>query len=184
MGRNSLLGHVAFGAFAGLAVIPWVLVAAPLLGSLGATAAFAVGALVLYVAWIAPEPSRALAAGALAAISGSFFLLAGAAIDSPSLVLFATAVVLGVVRSGLLYRRAPLRALFVEFVLLIGGLAFAWLLADGSLLGLGLAIWGFFLVQSLFPLLGGLAERSHDRPQEDPFDEARRRALALMEEGI
>jgi hypothetical protein len=43
------------------------------------------------------------------------------------------------------------------------------------------AIWGFFLVQSFFFLLGGVAERAATPAGLDPFEVARARAVALME---
>lgn len=184
MTNRGLFPHLLFAALSGLAVIPWTLVAGPLLGAPDAASMFAAGILVLYVAWLAPEPSRALAAGALAAVLGALSLLAGAAVDVPLLAIFALAIVLALVRSAFLYRRPAMRSLAVETALLTCGLLSAMFLADGSLLGLGLAFWGFFLVQSLFVLVGGAEMRPTEEPTEDPFVEARQRALALMEERL
>ena len=74
------------------------------------------------------------------------------------------------------------RALLVEASLLAAGLAFAKALAGSSVSSVALAVWGFFLVQSLFFLAGGTAARPEEEFAEDPFDRARREAVRLMEE--
>ena len=65
---------------------------------------------------------------------------------------------------------------------MLGGLLFARALAGPTLLGAAFAVWAFFLVQGLFFLAGGVRERESPEPQIDPFERARKRALALMEE--
>jgi hypothetical protein len=77
-------------------------------------------------------------------------------------------------------RRAPARALALELVLAAAGLALARLAFAPSLAGTALAIWAFGLVQSAWPLLGEV--RAAEVPGLDPFDEARRRAEALLDE--
>jgi hypothetical protein len=70
-----------------------------------------------------------------------------------------------------------------ETLLLAGGLALARFLAGPDTLQVAFAIWGFFLAQSFFFLLGGVGERSHDAGIAglDPFEVARARAVELME---
>jgi len=77
-------------------------------------------------------------------------------------------------------RRAPGRALAVELGLGAAGLALARLAFEPSLAGTALAIWGFGLVQSAWPLLG--ESPAAEPPGLDPFDEARRRLEALLDE--
>ena len=76
------------------------------------------------------------------------------------------------------------RALVLEALLTGGGLWLASWIGSGSLLGVALGIWTFFLVQSLFFVLGGVAERQGEEPAGDAFDAARARALRLMEQGV
>ena len=73
------------------------------------------------------------------------------------------------------------RALVIETCLLAGGLALARFLAGPDTAQVAFAIWGFFLVQSFFFLLGGVAERAESTAGLDSFEVARARALALME---
>jgi hypothetical protein len=80
-------------------------------------------------------------------------------------------------RSGILYRSRPLRALVLESLLAAGGLVFAGQLAGASL---ALAAWGYFLVQSLFFLVGGIEARPDPGPA-DPFERARAELLALLD---
>jgi hypothetical protein len=71
--------------------------------------------------------------------------------------------------------------LVAETCLLAGGLGLARFLAGPDTLQVAFAIWGFFLVQSFFFLLGGVAERAERPSGLDPFEVARARAVALME---
>jgi hypothetical protein len=48
-------------------------------------------------------------------------------------------------------------------------------------LTLSLAIWGYFLVQSSYFLVGGRSPR-RDGPPRDPFEQARARLQRLLEE--
>src|SRR5258706_158722 len=89
------------------------------------------------------------------------------------------AIIVGVARV-VLHPAAPARTIVREAVLLVTGLLFARLLAGPSLASIALAVWVFLLVQSFFFLGGG--RRAVSRAQGDAFEEARRRALALLEE--
>ena len=91
-------------------------------------------------------------------------------------------MILALSRSGFLYRSQPARALLLEGALSGGGLAFAYAMAGPGLLATALAIWGFFLAQSLFFLAGGVKQRDAEPAGTDPFEKARQRALALMDE--
>jgi hypothetical protein len=91
------------------------------------------------------------------------------------------AALLGIARSGFIYRATPVRAVAIELTLLVGGLLFARFLAGPSLVSSALALWGFLLVQSIFFLIPGVRPRTVARSVGDPFDEAHRRALALLE---
>ena len=170
---------LAFGLVAALASIPWAMVFAPFFGQLWALAGFCLAASVLYVGLIAPSwPRGAAASAAGTMVAGVVAVLA----SRPSEAILGAALILAVARSGFLYRGRPARAVVLEAALVLGGLLFARALAGPSLLSAGLAIWAFFLVQSLFFLAGGVREREAEEPRVDPFERARERALALMEE--
>ena len=81
-----------------------------------------------------------------------------------------------------LHQAAGARTLAVEAVLGLGGLAFAGLLAGPGPVGIALGIWGYFLVQAVFFLVGGLRVRALHRSEEDPYEKARSQLLALLEE--
>ncbi len=181
MDRNTLSGGLAFALVAALAAVPWTMVTVPILWPFTAVAAYAAAAVVLYVVWIAPSLSRGLRIGALAGL-----LAAVSAVLAPGLseALLAMAVILAVARSGFLYRTRPARALILEGGLVVAGLFFARTLAGSTSLGMGLGIWGFFLVQSLFFLAGGVDRRQVEEPGGDRFDRARRQVLALLEDPV
>ena len=87
-------------------------------------------------------------------------------------------------RSGLLYESRPARAWAFELLLTGGGLALAASLLGRSELTMALAIWGFFLVQSGFFLVGGVREAPAPTARPDPFEAAHARALALVEDDV
>ncbi len=169
---------LAFGLVAALASIPWTMVFGPFVGMSWAMAGFCLGAAVLYAGVLAPTWARGAAVAAVAGLAAAaIVVLAG----RPSEAILGAALILTVARSGFLFRGKPARTLLLEGVLIFGGLLFARALAGPTLLGASLAIWAFFLVQSLFFLAGGVRERASTEPRIDPFERARKRALALME---
>ena len=176
----TLPGSLAFAAFAALGAIPWTMAVVPRLWPYGAVMSYLLAAVVLYLLWIAPTLRQGVRAALLAVV-----LTAVVAVVAPGLsaAVFGAAVVLAAVRSSYLYRSRPARALLLEGVLLLGGLLFARALADASPLGVGLGVWGFFLVQCLFTVAGGVRERPAEEPVGDPFTAARQKVLAVMEEG-
>lgn len=171
---------LAYAAVAALASVVWVLLTAPWLGASDSRVFFALATLALYPVVIAPDRRRAvlalLAGGGLAVAA----LGVGLATGSASAAVVSGGVAMALVRSGWLYRRRPLRAAVLEGALLLGG-GFVAHLLGGGLLGNGLAIWGFFLVQSLYFLAGDTAERPAANTG-DPFDSARSRLEELLDE--
>ncbi len=174
-----MLRTLAFGLIAALGSIPWAMVLGPFFGQFWALAGYCLAAVVLYVVVIAPSWPRGVAAGATAGLAA--IVVAVLATRPPEAILGAV-LILAVARSGFLYRDRPARAVLLETALAFGGLLFARALAGPTVLSAGLGIWAFFLVQSLYHLTGGVREREPDEPLVDPFERARRRALALMEE--
>jgi len=172
MRREHFTRSLVFAALAAAGWLPFVLVAGPLLGGRTALSLYLV---VLSAAYVAAIGGRA-AVTAAAALAGAVLL--AIARGPAGLVLGLGAVVAGL-RSGLLWPRAPARAVVLEVALVGGGFVFARALAGGTPVAVMLAIWGFFLVQSVFFLVTGAARRTPGRG--DPFEEARRRALALLD---
>jgi hypothetical protein len=78
-------------------------------------------------------------------------------------------------------RAAPGRALALELALGASAFALARLAGGPSVAETALAIWAFALVESAWPLFGAAAGPAAPTGL-DPFDEARRRVEALLDE--
>ena len=175
---NTFGRSTVFAALAGMSVLPWFIIAGPLLGMRWALAVYLVALTVIAVPASAPSPRRGLGAGLIVAVLGSCLALATRTLPELALGL---AVLFGMTRAVFLYRLSPTRAVAVEVALIGGGLLFARFLAGPSLVSIVLAVWGFLLVQSLFFLVGGIRPRERTAPQHDPFDAAHERARALLD---
>ncbi len=175
---NTFTRSTLFAAVAAAGWLPWVLVAAPILGVSNARAFYLVGTTALYIAGLSPRATRQITAGALGGLVAGGL---GLAAHTTTEVAIGLAMILGIARSGFLYRAAPARAAATEGALLLGGLLFARFLAGSPLAPTALALWGFLLVQSLFFLIAGVRVRSPGGQRADPFEEAHRRALTLLE---
>ena len=175
---NGFTRSLVFAAGAAGAFPVFALFANPILGRASALSLYLIGIAVLYVAGLTPRRSRSVAVvGIAAALGAGVFLLA----PSVGTTAAGAALIVGVCRSGVLYRSRRARALVAETCLLAGGLGLARFLAGPDTLQVAFAVWGFFLVQSFFFLLGGVAERAEPPSGLDPFEVARARAVALME---
>ena len=175
---NTFAGGLCFAALAAGGVLPWMLVARPIAGSYVALALVLVVAVAAHLGTLAPDRGRGLGVSLLALAAGVAVACAARSITELALGL---GIVLAVGRSVFLYRRAPARAVVTETLLVFGGLVFARFLAGHSALAIVLAVWGFFLVQSLYFLVGGLRERERSGRHPDPFQDAHGRALALLD---
>jgi hypothetical protein len=167
-----------FAAAAAGALLVGTPLLAPLCGDRAALRFLILSGVVAYAAAAAPSRGRAAQACALAACAGALLLALPLGLHVHAL---GAAALLGVCRSGVLYRSRPARTALLEITLLGAGLALAAFLAGGTLLRLALACWGFWLVQSAYFAVGGVAARPDDSTQEDPFERARARILALLE---
>jgi hypothetical protein len=176
---NGLGRSLLFGAFAAAAFIPFAIIATPLFGWSGAVAAYAIVSAAVYLSGLGPTLRQGLAASLLLGLGvGAIAVVAPSHRD----VVLAAALALGVLRSGLLYRSRFARALAIESALGCGGLLIAGQIFDGSVVSTALAVWAFYLVQSVFFAVGGITLRC-DRPDDvDPFEAARARALALLDD--
>lgn len=195
-GRGVFAGFgrtLGFAACVGLAAPIALALLRPLVGGGGALTVYAIGSTALYAAGLARGTTRGMAAAGVLLASGLALLLAGAGTYS---TLLAMALLLGVVRSGWLCgggrtsagRDSFIRSFGVEAALVGGGLGLASVLASGSFFPISLALWGFFMTQSAFFLIGGRdairaspSDRAYD-PSADAFDAVTRRAHGLLED--
>ena len=167
---------LAFGAVAALGLpAAWVL-AGPLLGKSFVVTSYLAGAAVVYAAGLAPPWRRSLPVALLFALLATPLLFAADTLFEVGLLL---ALLVALSRYALLRRWRPVRGIAIEACLTLGGLALAGLLAGPGPAGIALGIWGYFLVQSLFFLIGPARPHEH-RAEPDPFDEARKRLVALL----
>ncbi len=169
---------LVFAAIAGLAAVPYLLVTLP---AFSLIRTFSIGSIVLvaaYIVVVSPSLVRGLRNGALTLVLGAgLYTLAPGVV-----VLYASPILLGIVRSGLLYRTKIGRAFAIEAMLFLLATSVAQLLAGSTVQSYGLAVWGFFLVESAFFLFAGASSHPESGSAEDPFDRARREATRLMEE--
>jgi hypothetical protein len=177
---NSFSGTLIFAALAAAGLPAAWLGLGTLLGVGAALSLYFVGLGVAYASAIAPNAGSALRIGALGAALGGVVLCLA---PTPGMAAAGAAGIVALARSGLLYRSEGLRALAFEIVLSVGGVAVAIHLADGGIASISLAVWSYFLIQSLYFTLGGIRERPRDGSAAgDAFDVAQSRLSNLLEE--
>jgi hypothetical protein len=179
MRMGTFSGSLAFGAVAALGAVAFLVATRPVLGGPLALSIYCVALTVLYLVAMAPSPSRGIRIGLVAGALAAAILVVA---PSSTVSVLAAVVILGLLRSGFLFRSKAGRALLVELSLLAGGLLLANALADSTSLGMAMAIWGFFLVQSLYFLIGGIGQRVESTTGIDAFEEACERATRLMDD--
>jgi len=174
-------GFAASALFAACAALGWfaaLALGAPLVGARRVLVLYLVMITATYAAGLAPRDRSRLATGLVTGALGlGVALLAHGLVD----LVLGLGVVLAVARGVWLYRTRPARAIATEVVLIGGGLVFARFLGGSGPLAIALAIWGFFLVQSVFFLVGGFRPRTAEGRHPDPFEDAYDRALSLLD---
>lgn len=175
---NNFSRSVLFAALAAGGVLPWLMLARPIFGAEQALVFYLVGVVSAYLGGVAPRRGRRVAVFVAAACAAVGVALA--ARTTTELVLGLGAL-LAIGRSAFLYQPTAVRAAITEAVLVGGGLIFARFLIGHSLVALVLALWGFFLVQSLYFLVGGVRPRAGAGRHPDPFQDAYGRAMALLD---
>ena len=169
---------LVFAALAAAGLPVAVTFAGALLGGEEAARLYAIAAAGIYAVGLCPDRSRRAAAIAFAAFAGA--ILALLPLDLRATAVGAAGIV-AFVRGALLAEgRSLRRALAIELVFGAAGLFAAAHFARGGLLALCLAIWGYFLVQSGWFLIGGRTDAAE--PARDPFDRARARLQRLLED--
>jgi hypothetical protein len=175
---NSFGRGVFFAVLAAAGLLPWVLLTRPVVGTWNAQALYLIGVTVCYVAGLKPPSAGALRVAVIAALAAGGAALAA---RTTSELAISLAAIVGIARSGFLYRAAPARAAVAEVTLLVSGLLFARFLGGPDPVSTAFAVWGFLLVQSLFFLVAGVRPRGVAL-RIDPFEEAHRRAFALLDD--
>jgi hypothetical protein len=159
--------------------IVWLVVAGPVVGIGAARTLYLIAATALYTGALAASPPRRASTAVVVAAIGALLAVVAGGVD----LALGLAIVLGTARSVFIHRAPAARAVVTEGVLVVGGLLFARFLATGTAQPTALALWGFFLVQSCFFLVGGIEVRRMDGRHPDPFEEAVARATEVMEGG-
>ncbi len=175
---NSFSRGVAFSALAAIGLLPWLVVAAPLLGGWNAQAAYLVMVATAYVAMLGDRLRPGLIAAMSITVCGIAVL-----VDTTAELAIVLAAVVGTMRSGVVFGPAAPRSIASELFLLSGGLYLARFLALPWPAGAALGIWGFFLLQSIYFLRGDFPALSSRTAAVDGFDAAYRRASQLLERG-
>jgi hypothetical protein len=175
---NDFGRSLVFGAVAAAAFVPFAVVATPVHGWSSGVAAYALLCSATYLAGLGATRRQGLtAAGVALLVGGTVAWIA----PTPRDAIFAAALGLGLCRSGLLYRARFARSLLLEGFLLCAGLAAAAEMFGGSTFSAVLAVWIFFVIQSVFFLIGGVNARREGAEETDAFEAARARALELLE---
>lgn len=167
--------------FGGLAAAGWPAVALllrPFATPSDALAMYLLAVASVYVAGLGASPRRALGAGILASVMSTAVLVLAPGLGS---VVAGAVAILAVGRVRLFQRGGTARTLAIEGATLAVGLLLARTLAGPEPVQVALALWAFFLPQSLYFLLGGLTTRRDRIGDLDPFDVAHHRAEALLE---
>jgi len=174
-GRSLLFAALAA---AGLPVA--VTFGAPLIGSAASARAYLLLVAGCYAMGLSAVRSRRLAALGMAGVASLALAMLPLGLTG---IAVGAAAIIAVARSAIAQRQRTLRACAIEALLGGAALGVAGFLASGGLLALCLAVWGFFLVQSAYFLIGGRTPR-RDAAARDPFERARQRLERLLEDEL
>jgi hypothetical protein len=104
--------------------------------------------------------------------------------DTNAAFLFLALGVLSWVRSGICFQGGLLKPLVAEFALCLGGGALVAFFTPHSAVTWALAVWMFFLVQSLyFVFFRDIGEAVEEKVELDPFELARNQAERILSTG-
>jgi hypothetical protein len=175
---DTFVRSALFAAVAAAGWVPWVMLSGPLVGVWTARAVYLATITAVYIAGLSPPGFLRITLALAAGLVGGVLVLAA---HTTAELAIGLAAILGVARSGFLYQAALGRALAIEVPLLAAGLLLARFLAAASLPSTALALWGFLLVQSCFFLVAAARVRAVGGRHSDPFEDAYRRAVGLLE---
>lgn len=167
---------VLFAALAALVAVAGVVFAGPLVGAGPAIAGF-FGALSL--AWIFGAAPKASAGFLALLVAGPIVAFALLVWPAPTPMAVGVTALIGVARGVFLRRGPAARTVVVEGVVAVGSLGLASAFVPGGLTGLGLAVWSYFLVQSL-PMLIAATREPAPSLEPDAFAAAMSRAEQVL----
>jgi hypothetical protein len=174
--RSRFWQSLVFAVLAGTASFGFVSCAAWWFGYAHSAGLCALASVLAYPWFAGPNARKNLTASALsAAIAAPIAFL----IRDGGTLLVLTPVVLGIVRSGVLYPRPLARALVYELGFALFSVGAAWTSYEASLIGVPCAIWTFWLVQSAFALMPSAVRE--EAASVDPFERAHRLAVSMLE---
>jgi len=110
---------------------------------------------------------------------GMLLAAAGGTCSATTFLLLAL-LILSWIRSGLLLPQRRAAGVLAEALFCGGGAGIVYLMAPTSLLGAGLGVWLFFLVQAFYGLVVPV-EYMPEGSTCDPFDSARHKAETILE---
>jgi hypothetical protein len=179
--RNPIPVTVIFGLLSGLSIFPLVHFAASLAGWTVALNFYVLINLTLYAFLLCLWSRKAV-------ISIAFPLLLVTAMalwpDSSSAFVPVALGVFGWIRSAICFKELSVRIVLAEIVTIIGGAGFLLFWTPTAASGLALAIWFFFLVQTLYFYI--VPDKAIDRPAaglSDPFEHARLETERILKSG-
>ena len=103
--------------------------------------------------------------------------------DTHSAFLFLALGVLSWVRSGMCFQGGLFKTLVAEVALCFGGGALVAFFTPYSTITWGLAVWMFFLVQSIYFVVFADSEAIEEKVELDPFHQAKRSAERILSVG-
>jgi hypothetical protein len=180
---HGLGSSLVFGAAVSIALVFMQHVFAPMLGSWNVLAFYLVGCTVAYAALIGRTRRASLRNAMVGAIGAvAVFALARGSHAGMGEVAIGLTCVVALVRSGLDPALRRTRSFVIESGLGGASLVFAAWLATPGWLGSAVALWGYVLVQSLYFLIPRSRDAHRGECVGDPFDRARERLIAMLEE--
>lgn len=174
MTRSPMRATMVFGLACGLLFVPGLTVLRPLMGG---PLAFRLliwlclaGYALLLAGWGTARRSALLFPVGMAAVMA---LVA----PTRSIFLLLSLATLAWIRGGIAFPGRPIRSAAVELFLTLGGAGLVRIFAPATALQWALAIWLFFVLQSLYFARGDIPGES---AEADPFEKARREAERIL----
>ncbi len=177
MSVRSFGGTIGFGLVAGIGFPGFAALCAPLIGSHAALRLYLALGAILYSALL----GRDLRQRVSGAFGAALFVVPTALLTGEiASMAMAAALATAITRSWRSATNQLPRTIGIEAGLAVFGFAFVAALGGPGWVSISLAIWGWFLVQSLYFLVGGLSDAaSHDAV--DPFDLATQEVNRILE---
>lgn len=88
--------------------------------------------------------------------------------------------VLGWIRSGICFKELSIRIVLAELITIVGGAGFLMLWQPGSTIAIAVAIWFFFLVQTIYFFIIPCRVDTPGEGRADPFEQASREMERIL----